>query len=191
MGGRWYGGVFAAHTPGRSTQGSTGSGGGARPAAPGASQRARRWRKPCIARSGRGGRWRLAETSRTGTGPWYSLSGAVAQHGPPLAWLLTAPRAPEVVRRLLQKASRRPGRHETLPIDGSDATDAASKRSHEAPGPASAIRPGQDGKQVVAQEQRAGQRVPRPRGGYIRCGRPGHVRWSRPHAHDQEPTAGG
>jgi transposase-like protein len=138
-----------------------------------------------------GGRWRLAETSRTGTGTWYSLSGAVAQHGPPLAWLLTAPRAPEVVRRLLQKASRRPGRHETLPIDGSDATDAASKRSHEAPGPASAIRPGQDGKQVVAQEQRAGQRVPRPRGGYIRCGRPGHVRWSRPHAHDQEPTAGG
>ena len=73
------------------------------------------------------GSGRLAEPARQGKGQGRSLERAVDQHGQPMAVRLTAHRAPEAARRLLQQASRRPGRPERMPRDGRDAPEAASQ----------------------------------------------------------------
>lgn len=104
-----------------------------------------------------------------GQGPWRSLARAVDQHGPTLDWRLTAPRATAAARRWLQQALRRPGLPATRPLDGSAAQAAALTSATEAHGPPRRRRQGQDCPNVVEQEQRAVQRVTRPRLGGKAC----------------------
>jgi len=60
-------------------------------------------------------------------GQWRSLYRAGDTHGQPSAFVLTEHRAKEAAVRFLKKAIRRTGVPETIPLDGSDAHEAASK----------------------------------------------------------------
>jgi transposase-like protein len=104
----------------------------------------------------------MDEPSIQGQGQWSYLYRAVAKHGQPMAFLLTAHRDTAAALRLLKKAIRRTGLPETRPSDGSDAQAAAIPRDNEAHGTAIAIRQGQSLPNVVAQDHRAVKRVPRP-----------------------------
>jgi transposase-like protein len=107
-------------------------------------------------------RWRMEETAITLQGPGSSLSRAVAPHGPPMALLRTKQRAKRAATRCLPTARRRPGAPDKLPIAGRAAQQAASERENEAHGPALESRPITSLKHIVAQDPRAGTRVPRP-----------------------------
>jgi putative transposase len=106
---------------------------------------------------------RMDETYLKIKGQWYYLDRAVDQHGQTMDVLLSEPRDPAAGRRFLKKASRRHGVPETIPIDGRDATEAASKPSNEEPGPHSAIRQVNYLTKIVAQAHRGVKRIARPR----------------------------
>jgi len=73
-------------------------------------------------------------------GPWYSLYRAVDKHGQTIDFLLTEHRDTEAALWFLKQAIRRNGLPEIITIDGSDANEAALKRSNEEHGTAIAIR---------------------------------------------------
>ena len=72
----------------------------------------------------------------------------------------------EAALRFLKKAIRRNGLPETLTIDGSDAKEAAIKRSNEEHGTTIAIRQVQYLNNVVEQDHRGVKRVTRPMLGF-------------------------
>ena len=80
-------------------------------------------------------RGRLDATARRGQGAWPSWSRAGDQDGATRDVLRPEPRAQDAAVRFLTQALRRNGRPATRTLDGSDAKDAASKRSTAAPGP--------------------------------------------------------
>src|SRR5215831_843819 len=73
-------------------------------------------------------------------GAWRYLYRAVDQHGRTIDFLLTEHRDTAAALRVLKKALRRHGLPETIPIDDSDANEAAIKRSNEEHGTAIIIR---------------------------------------------------
>jgi putative transposase len=87
--------------------------------------------------------WRMDETDIKVKGEWRYLSRAVDQDGQTIDLLLTEPRDTAAALRFLQKAIRRNGLPNMIPIDGSDANEAAIKRYNEKHGTAIAIRQGQ------------------------------------------------
>jgi putative transposase len=105
--------------------------------------------------------WRLDETYIKVKGEWRYLYRAVDKHGQTIDFLLTEHRDTEAALRFLRKAIRRNGRPETITIDGSDANEAAIKRSNEAHGTAIAIRRVKYLNNVVEQDHRAVKRVTR------------------------------
>ncbi len=99
-------------------------------------------------------------------GQWRSLYRAVEKHGQPMDFLLTVHRDTEAALRFLKKAIRRNGLPEIMTIDGSDANEAAIKRSNEAHGTAIAIRQVKYFNNIVEQDQRGVKRVTRPMLGF-------------------------
>src|ERR1043165_2028553 len=99
-------------------------------------------------------------------GQWRYRYRAVAKSGQTMDFRLTEHRDTEAALPLLKKAIRRNGVTETITMDGSDANAAAIKRSNEEHGTALAIRQGPYVHHIVAQDQRAVQRLPRPRLGF-------------------------
>jgi putative transposase len=110
--------------------------------------------------------WRLDETYIKVKGEWRYLYRAVDQYGQTIDFLLTEHRDPEAALRFLQKALRRNGLPAMLTMDGSDANEAAIKRSNEEHGTAIAIRQGKAVNNVVEQDHRGVKRVTRPMVGF-------------------------
>ena len=110
--------------------------------------------------------WRLDETYIKVKGEWRYLYRAVDQYGQAIDFLLTEHRDPEAALRFLQKALRRNGLPAMLTMDGSDANEAAIKRSNEEHGTAIAIRQGKAVNNVVEQDHRGVKRVTRPMVGF-------------------------
>jgi putative transposase len=110
--------------------------------------------------------WRLDETYIKVKGEWRYLYRAVDQYGQTMDFLLTEHRDPEAALRFLQKALRRNGLPAMLTMDGSDANEAAIKRSNEEHGTAIAIRQGKAVNNVVEQDHRGVKRVTRPMVGF-------------------------
>ena len=73
--------------------------------------------------------WRMDETYIKVKGVWRYLYRAVDKHGKTIDFLLTEHRDKEAALRFLKKAIRRHGVPEKIPIDGSDANEAAIKGS--------------------------------------------------------------
>ena len=84
------------------------------------------------------------------------------KQGQTIDFLLTEHRDTEAALRFLKKASRRNGLPEKIPIDGSDANEAAIKSYNEAHGPHIIIRQGQSLHNIVEQDHRGVKRVTRP-----------------------------
>jgi DDE domain/DDE superfamily endonuclease len=84
--------------------------------------------------------WCMDETYIRVKGPWYFLYRAVDKHGQTIDFLLTEHRDTEAALWFLKQAIRRNGLPEIITIDGSDANEAALKRSNEEHGTAIAIR---------------------------------------------------
>jgi transposase-like protein len=99
-------------------------------------------------------------------GAWRYLYRAVDQHGQTIDFLLTEHRDTAAALRVLKKALRRHGLPETITIDGSDANEAAIKRSNEEHGTAIIIRQGKYLNNVVEQDHRAVKRMTRPMLGF-------------------------
>ena len=112
------------------------------------------------------GSWRMDATSIKVKGQWRSRDRAVDKHGQTIDLRLTAPRDPAAALKFRKQAIRRNGLPETRTIDGSDAKEAASTRSNEEPGPASAIRQVKDLKNIVEPDHRGVKRVTRPMLGF-------------------------
>src|SRR2546425_1982159 len=110
--------------------------------------------------------WRMDETYIKVKGEWRYLYRAVDKHGQTMDFLLTEHRDTEAALRFLKQAIRRNGLPETITIDGSDANEAAIKRSNEAHGTAIAIRQVKYLNNVVEQDHRAVKRVTRPMLGF-------------------------
>src|SRR5262245_5461458 len=110
--------------------------------------------------------WRMDETYMKVKGQWYYLYRAVDKHGQTIDFLLTEHRDTEAALRFLKKAIRRNGLPETMTIDGSDANEAAIKRSNEEHGTAIAIRQVKYLNNVVEQDHRGVKRVTRPMLGF-------------------------
>jgi len=99
-------------------------------------------------------------------GAWRYLYRAVDQHGQTIDFLLTEHRDTAAALRVLKKALRRHGLPETITIDGSDANEAAIKRSNEEHGTAIIIRQVKYLNNVVEQDHRAVKRMTRPMLGF-------------------------
>ena len=84
------------------------------------------------------------------------------KHGQSMDVLLTEHRETEAARRLLKKALRRHGLPATMTIDGSDAKEAASKRSNKAHGTASTSRQVKYVNTIGEQDHRGVKRLTRP-----------------------------
>jgi putative transposase len=106
--------------------------------------------------------WRMDETYSRGKGQWYYLYGAMEKHGQTMDFLLTEHRDTEAALKFLKKAIRRNGLPEMITIDGSDANEAAIKRSNAEHGTAIAIRQVKYLHNVVEQDHRAVKRETRP-----------------------------
>jgi putative transposase len=113
--------------------------------------------------------WRMDETYIKVKGQGSSLYRAVDKHGQTIDFLLTEHRDTAAALRCLKKAIRRNGLPETMPSDGRDTNEAASKRSNEEPGTASAIRQVKYVNNVVEQDPRGVKRVTRPMLGLKSC----------------------
>jgi putative transposase len=109
---------------------------------------------------------RMDETYVRVKGEWRYLYRAVDTYGQTIDFLLTAHRDKEAALRFLKKAICRNGLPETITIDGSEANAAAIRTSNEEDGTAVAIRQVKYLHKVVAQDQRAVKRVPRPMLGF-------------------------
>ena len=81
-------------------------------------------------------------------------------------FLRTAQRETAAALRLLKKASHRHGVPATIPMDGRDAKEAASKRSNAAPGTPIAIGQVPYLHHIVEQDHRGGKRITRPLVGF-------------------------
>jgi transposase-like protein len=110
--------------------------------------------------------WRRDETSLKVQGPWYCRYRAGDQDGQTIDLLLTESREKEAALRLLTQAHRRHGVPETMPIDGSEAHAAASKRSNDAHGTTIIIRQVKYLNNIVEQDHRGVKRVTRPMLGF-------------------------
>ena len=105
--------------------------------------------------------WRMDETSIKVKGHWYDLYRAVDKHGQTIDFLRTEHRDKEAAVRCLKKAIRRNGLPETIPIDGSDANEAALKSYNEEHGTAIAIRQVKYLNNIVEQDHRGVKRITR------------------------------
>jgi putative transposase len=110
--------------------------------------------------------WRMAETYMKVKGAWKYLYRAVDKSGQTMDFLLTEQRATAAALKFLKKAIRRHGLPTTITLDGSDANEAAIKRSHEEHGTAIAIRQVKYLNNIVEQDQREVKRVTRPMLGF-------------------------
>src|SRR5262249_16778483 len=110
--------------------------------------------------------WRMDETYVKVKGVWRYLYRAVDKHGQTIDFLLTEHRDTAAALRFLKKAIRRNGLPETITIDGSDANEAAIKRSNEEHGTAIAIRQVKYLNNVVDQDHRGVKRLTRPMLGF-------------------------
>ena len=110
--------------------------------------------------------WRMDETYIRVKGAWRSLYRAVDKYGQTIDFLLTENRDKEAALRFLKKAIRRHGVPEMITIDGSDANDAAIKSYNQEYGTTIIIQQVKYLNNVVAQDHRAGKRVPRPMLGF-------------------------
>ena len=106
--------------------------------------------------------WRMDATSSRVTGEWRYLSRAVDTSGETVDVLRTAHRDQEAALRCLKQAIRRNGVPETSTMAGSDATEAAITRDHEAHGTHIIMRPVTYFNNIVEQDHRAVKRVTRP-----------------------------
>jgi len=110
--------------------------------------------------------WRLDETDVKVKGEWRYLERAVDKHGQTIDFLLTEHRDTEAALRFLKKAIRRNGLPDTMTIDGSDANEAAIKRSNKAHGTAITIRQVKYVNNIVEQDHRGVKRITRPMLGF-------------------------
>jgi putative transposase len=106
--------------------------------------------------------WRMDEPSIRVKGEWRYLSRAVDTHGQTIDFLLTEPRDTAAALRFLTHAIRRHGVPKTITIDGSEANEAAIKRSNEEHGTHIIIRQVKYLNNMVEQDRRGVKRVTRP-----------------------------
>jgi putative transposase len=111
----------------------------------------------------------MDETDIRVQGEWGYLDRAVDKYGDTVDFLRTAHRDQEAALRFLKQAIRRNGVPQTIPMDGSDANEAALKRYNQDYGPAIAIRQVNYLNNLIEQDQRAVKRVTRPLLGFKSC----------------------
>jgi putative transposase len=110
--------------------------------------------------------WRMDETYIRVKGEWRYLYRAVDKYGETVDFLLMDNRGQEAALRFLKKAIRRNGVPETITIDGSDANEAAIKRSNQEYGTAIEIRQVKYLNNIVEQDHRGVKRITRPMLGF-------------------------
>ncbi len=110
--------------------------------------------------------WRLDETYIKVKGAWRYLYRAADKSGQTIDFLLTENRDTEAALSFLRQAIRRHGVPEKIPIDGSEANEAAIKRSNEAHDSAIIIRRVKYLNNMVEQDHRGEKRVTRPMLGF-------------------------
>jgi putative transposase len=112
------------------------------------------------------GSWRMDETYIKVKGQWRYLYRAVDKTGQTIDFLLPEYRDAEAALRFLTQAIRRHGVPEKIPINGSEANEAAIKRYNKAHGTAIEIRQVKYLNNVAEQDHRAVKRVTRPMLGF-------------------------
>ena len=95
-------------------------------------------------------------------GTWAYLYRAVDPEGQPSDFLLPPHRERAGAEAFLHKAIQTPGLPEKMTLDKRGANTAASTRDNQTPKTASVLRPCQYLKNIGEQDQRAGNRLPRP-----------------------------
>jgi transposase-like protein len=108
----------------------------------------------------------MDETYIKSKGQWYYLYRAVDKHGQTIDFLLTEHRDKEAALRFLKKAIRRNGLPAKIPIDGSDAHEAAIKRYNEEHGTTISNRQVKYLNTIVEQDHRGVKRITRPMLGF-------------------------
>ena len=106
--------------------------------------------------------WRLDETDIRVKGHWYYLYRAGDKAGQTIDFLLTEHRDEKAATRFLTKAIRRHSVPEKIPIDGSEAHAAAIRSYNQEHGTTIVIRQAKYLNNIIEQDHRAVQRVPRP-----------------------------
>jgi putative transposase len=119
------------------------------------------WRKRSVWVS-----WRMEETYIQVQREWKDRYRAVDTYGQPIDLLLTEHRDKEAALRFLKQAIRRHDLPKKIPVDGSEAHEAALTSYNEAYGPPSSIRQVQYFTTIVEQEHRSVKRVTRPMWGF-------------------------